>query len=503
YMKSKNSEIDFGGKLFTRTEEIKDMNMVVIGRDSNVEAYFPVEFKHLVKKTKQKFGLNRYKYKVKLNFNSLFENEDFKEDTYDLYFDIEWKSGFSNNGRNLIRIGKPRFMAKYNIKASQGESGKQIMSVTPYYTFRGENLSLQAVSFEKAIYRYLRYMMRFSFFVRLWNRKKDIWVVGERIYKAQDTGYHFFKYVREKYPNKKIYYVIDPKSPELRNVSSYGNVLYSKSKEHIKMVISATRIIGSHHPDYLYPLRTHEFKRKVKAQRIFLQHGIMGTKNMVANYGKNASDFETDLFLVSSQSEKEMIVNDFEYNPEEVKVTGLSRFDSLFKDNVTTKRHLLIIPTWREWLIREDLFLESEYFQRYKSLVNNKQLHELARENQFEIVFCLHPNMQKYSHLFKGNSVRVINQGEVNVQLLLKESMMMITDYSSVAFDFSFLEKPVIYYQFDRSRFIGKRPSHLTLDNDLPWEIIYDEKSLLELVNAYAQNDFKMKSEYIKRANKF
>src|SRR5699024_4564366 len=172
YMKSKNSEIDFGGKLFTRTEEIKDMNMVVIGRDSNVEAYFPVEFKHLVKKTKQKFGLNRYKYKVKLNFNSLFENEDFKEDTYDLYFDIEWKSGFSNNGRNLIRIGKPRFMAKYNIKASQGESGKQIMSVTPYYTFRGENLSLQAVSFEKAIYRYLRYMMRFSFFVRLWNRKR-------------------------------------------------------------------------------------------------------------------------------------------------------------------------------------------------------------------------------------------------------------------------------------------------------------------------------------------
>src|SRR5699024_11818145 len=119
--------------------------------------------------------------------------------------------------------------------------------------------------------------------LRLWNRKKDIWVVGERIYKAQDTGYHFFKYVREKYPNKKIYYVIDPKSPELRNVSSYGNVLYSKSKEHIKMVISATRIIGSHHPDYLYPLRTHEFKRKVKAQRIFLQHGIMGTNNMLAN----------------------------------------------------------------------------------------------------------------------------------------------------------------------------------------------------------------------------
>ncbi|MEX6101942.1 CDP-glycerol glycerophosphotransferase family protein [Mammaliicoccus sciuri] len=35
---------------------------------------------------------------------------------------------------------------------------------------------------------------------------------------------------------------------------------------------------------------------------------------------------------------------------------------------------------------------------------------------------------------------------------LFKESKLMITDYSSVAFDFSFLEKPVIYYQFDRDR---------------------------------------------------
>src|SRR5699024_10770603 len=503
YIKSRSSQIKFGGKLFTRTEEINGMKLLIIGRNNNIETSFPVEFEHLTEKTKQKFGLNRYKYKAHLNFDTLFKDENFTEDTYDLYFDIKWKGNIYNENKGLIRIGKPRFMAKYNIKASQGKSGKHIMSVTPYYTFRGENLSLQAVSFEKDIYKYLRNMMRFSVFIRLWNRKKNIWIVGERIYKAQDTGYHFFKYVRENHPDKKVYYVIDPESPELRNVSPYGNVLISKSKEHIKMVLSATRIIGSHHPDYLYPLRTHEFKRKVKAQKVFLQHGIMGTKNMVANYGKTASDFETDLFLVSSQNEKDMIVNDFEYNPKEVKVTGLSRFDSLFKGNVKTKRQLLIIPTWREWLIREDLFLESEYCHRYKSLVNNEQLRELAKENQFEIVFCLHPNMQKYSHLFEEDDVRVINQGEVDVQILLKESMMMITDYPSVAFDFSFLERPVVYYQFDRNRFIGKRPSHLTLDKDLPGEIVYEEELLLDLVHSYAQSDFKMKPEYIKRSNEF
>ena len=49
--------------------------------------------------------------------------------------------------------------------------------------------------------------------------------------------------------------------------------------------------------------------------------------------------------------------------------------------------------------------------------------------------------------------VTSIKQGDIDVQKLIKESKLMITDYSSVAFDFSFLNKPVIYYQFDRNEF--------------------------------------------------
>lgn len=508
YLKSKKHEIIFGGKLFTRTETIKDIKMVVIGRENNAEASYPVEIEQMVKETRRRFGLNRYKYKTRLNFNALFGNASFKDDVYDLYFEVKYHENLNqkvaSDERNLIRIGKPRFRARFNMKSSSGGGiDGNIMSVSPYYTFRGANLSLQADSFQRDVYRYLKRMMRFSFFVRLWNRRKNIWLIGERSYKAQDTGYHFFKHVRENQPKKNLYYVIDTESPEADNVIPYGNVVPFKSKEHIKMVLSATRVIGSHHPDYLYPLRTKEFKHKVKALKVFLQHGVMGTKNMVANYGKNASGFETDLFLVSSQNEKEMIVNDFEYDVDEVKITGLSRFDSLFKQDVKPKRQLLIIPTWREWLIREDLFIESDYFQHYQNLVNSQQLHALAKEYNFEIVFCLHPNMQHYSHFFQDSPVRIVNQGEVDVQTLLKESMMMITDYSSVAFDFSFLEKPVIYYQFDRKRFIGKRPSHLDLESDLPGNIVYDEVEIAGLVEKYAKNNFGMEPEYKKRADQF
>jgi CDP-glycerol glycerophosphotransferase len=346
-------------------------------------------------------------------------------------------------------------------------------------------------------------MMRWSWVIRLFHLRKDIWIVGERIYKAQDTGYAFFRYMRTKHPERKVFYVIEKDSPEKRNVDPFGNVLEFKSKEHIYYTLIAKKVISSHHPDYLYPLRTAKFKNKVKADKVFLQHGVMGTKNMVANYGKYAHGFDTDFFIVSSDFEKEMIVNDFGYSPKEVFVTGLSRFDTLFKDDVKKKRQILIIPTWRDWIVTEEAFFESEYFERYEALINSSRLHRLAKEHNFDIVFCLHPNMQRFSKHFENPSVKIINQGEIDVQHLIKESALMITDYSSVAFDFSFLYKPVIYYQFDRSAFIGKMPSHLDLDKDLPGEICYEKDEILQLVEKYVGNDFKMKDEYKKRADKF
>lgn len=47
--------------------------------------------------------------------------------------------------------------------------------------------------------------------------------------------------------------------------------------------------------------------------------------------------------------------------------------------------------------------------------------------------------MQPFIDLFDVPShIKSIRQGEVDVQKLIQESKLMITDYSSVAFDFSF-----------------------------------------------------------------
>ena len=70
--------------------------------------------------------------------------------------------------------------------------------------------------------------------------------------------------------------------------------------------------------------------------------------------------------------------------------------------------------------------------------MNSPSIKSIANKGN-EVIFCLHPNMQPFIELFNvPNYITSIKQGDVNVQKLIQESKLMITDYSSVAFDFSF-----------------------------------------------------------------
>jgi len=499
-VKKNKDTLKIQGKLFTRNSIVNNGEVVLKGRETTTELTSNrIDLTLLKNDVEKKYGLNRYLYTAEINLVNMNHGILPEEDIYDLFLKLNLHDNFEPK---YLRVGRPTFRAKFFLSDLYAKNNSEAIVINPYYTFKMFNLSFEIYKFPVETYNYMRKVMRWSWLIRLLDRSNTS-LVGERTYKAQDTGYAFFKHMRTKYPEKNIYYVIDKDSPERKNVEQYGNVLEYKSKEHIRRTILAKKVISSHHPDYLYPIRTPTFKRKVKADKIFLQHGVMGTKNMVGNYGKKAAGFDTDFFIVSSDFEKEIIVNDFGYDSENVFVTGLSRFDTLFKNDVEKKRQILIIPTWRDWIITDEVFFESEYYERYEKMINNKDLHGLATKYNFKIIFCLHPNMQKFSTYFENDSVEVINQGEVDVQYLIKESALMITDYSSVGFDFSFLHKPVLYYQFDRSRFIGKRPSHLDLDKDLPGEICYKEDQIFKLVEEYAKSGFKMKPKYEERADKF
>jgi len=381
-------------------------------------------------------------------------------------------------------------------------AGDTVFHVVPHYTFLWGGLSLQVDRFTPAAHAALERVMRTPWWAAMARRTLGIWLVGEVPYKAQDNGYHFFRWVRQRHPMRPAFYVIDPDSPDRGRVEALGRVVERGSAKHVYLAACAARLVGTHHADYLLPTTDPRMVRAAGGVRVMLQHGVLGTKNMVTTYGRRGRVRPADVFHVSSPRERDIVVRDLGYEPEQVRVTGLPRFDALLAPAPTPPRGLLVIPTWRSWLPQRNQFDDSDFRLRWQEVFDHPALRRMVDDGE-RISLILHPNMRNFVDAFDLQGFEVYRQGERAVQDLLREHAALVTDYSSVGFDFALLERPVYYYQFDRSKYFGGAGSHLDLDTELPGKVLFDAESLAETIAAARAEGFLVERQYRERALRF
>lgn len=290
-------------------------------------------------------------------------------------------------------------------------------------------------------------------------KKDKIYLIGERKDQCQDNGYHFFKYVRENHREDKFYYCITRDSHQLNKIKDLGNIIYYKSFKHYLYYVLSYKLIcahvGSCTPDSAVVWKAEE-KKLISKNRVFIQHGI--TKEFIPSLMKKNSNITT--FICGAKPEYEFVKKEFGYSRHNVKYLGFCRFDSLH--NFKIKNQILVMPTWRQWfgmdgnneMSNED-FILSKYFNSYNELINSKEINSILEEQNMELIFYSHNEMQRYLDLFKSKykRIKIAEKDNYDVQTLLKESKILITDYSSIAFDFAYMKKPIIYYQFDKEEY--------------------------------------------------
>ncbi|ECP6258027.1 capsular biosynthesis protein, partial [Campylobacter coli] len=289
--------------------------------------------------------------------------------------------------------------------------------------------------------------------------KSDIWLFIDKDYKADDNAEHLCRYIMQNHPEQKIVFTLRKESLDWGRLEKEGfNLVEFGSFEFERIIKKVSKVISSHADEYLIRYIT------PKQQFVFLQHGV--TKDDLSKW---LNFKEIDLFITSTLAEYNSIANDYnryKFGQKEVFLTGFARHDALLKNNKTNTKQILIMPTWRHYLsglmiensgIRElkDDFIESEYFQKWNLLLNNNTLQKLCEKYNYTVVFNPHPNIIPYLKDFNIPSyVKIANQNE-SLQKLFCNSSLMITDYSSVAFEMAYLNKPVIYYQFDQREFFN------------------------------------------------
>ena len=171
---------------------------------------------------------------------------------------------------------------------------------------------------------------------------------------------------------------------------------------------------------------------------------------------------QTDKIVEEGYPRNDRLIN---YKPEEREEIRKSL-------GVDDKKVILYAPTWRD-----NQHTSGEGYT-YKTEVDFDKLHE-ALGDEFVILFRAHYLVAKSFDFgrYEGFVKNVSDYGDINDLYIASD--ILVTDYSSVFFDYSNLEKPIIFYMYDLEHYANEmRGFYLSLE-ELPGPIVQDEDSLI------------------------
>ena len=114
--------------------------------------------------------------------------------------------------------------------------------------------------------------------------------------------------------------------------------------------------------------------------------------------------------------------------------------------------------------------------------------------------------MLPYAEKFCVDREVIIPPYETGWKELFERCHVLVTDYSSAAFDLAYLGKPVIYYQFDREEFFRThtyRKGYFDYKRMGFGEVVTSRRQLEHVLEAYRRGGWKRKEKYSKRARAF
>ena len=348
-------------------------------------------------------------------------------------------------------------------------------------------------------------------------KNKRIWIFSDRPNFADDNARHLFKYAINQNDDIKKYFAVNEDSSSFKEMKDIvrsnngGSIIPFASLKHKLLYLFAEKAISSFtNEDFVNPFFEHDnrdlYAGLFTCDRLFLQHGV--TKDDISKFVKKYNN-NLSLIVAVSDLERESFLNEgYNYDENIIQVLGFPRFDNLLGDDDQEvdsasdcdKKQILFMPTWRLHLENEELFLNSDYFNSLNGLLNSKKLHKLLNEHGYKLVFKPHAELMQYIDLIDICDDVYLSLDD-SYQDLFKDSSLLITDYSSVFFDFAYLKKPVIYYQTGDDYHYGK--SYFDYETMGFGEVIGDEDALIERINDYLENGCIMEDGFKENVDRF
>lgn len=476
----------------------------------------PVEYYHIQYKDKESFtGKSIF---VGRGFRIAVEIERVKEISFSLTRNgekcVKLSPSFEKFGK-LNRLQKNTYYAHGMYIIKSANRGLKIIRNGVSSRVASELRYIKNTLFPQK--KYYLIFMRISAFIWGVFQKKQIWIISDRSDMARDNGEAFFSYVTslKSERKKKFYFALDKSSVDYKRIKKIGQVLPIGTFRYKLCFLIADKIISAHADDWVINAFGNDeeyMKSLYDFDYIFLQHGI--TKDDLSSWlHKTKKDIR--LFVTSASREYESIVKGlYGYTVNDVVLSGLPRYDGLYSK---PEKQIVFMPTWRKSISEKtiegsskrpysDGFKKSSYFKFYNALINDKKLLQAMEKNGYKGEFINHPAFAAQARDFSGNSTVSVVNSEADYSRVFCENSLLVTDYSSVAFDFSYMKKPVIYCQFDRDTFFE---SHTYKDGYFDYEedgfgpVCHTYEETVNTIVKYIEDDCSMKDLYKTRVDNF
>jgi CDP-glycerol glycerophosphotransferase len=248
--------------------------------------------------------------------------------------------------------------------------------------------------------------------------------------------------------------------------------------------------------------------KKTNTKNYFFTHGMTGIKKIGADIEQTKGIFERNFkeertaIFIEGKFETEILVHAWRY-PREIFInTGLPRNDDLVtvtSEEIAIIREKLGIPTNKKVILYTPTFREqsrdASYSNTLKIPFDFKQWErEFGRE--YVLLLTAHYEVAKLLGEIPQNDF-VVNAFKYPIlNDLLKVADIMISDYSSVVFDYAILERPVFCYGYDYDTYIVQRGVYTDLEELFSHGVLRTEDAM---ISAIKNIDYEKECQFTKR----
>lgn len=117
-----------------------------------------------------------------------------------------------------------------------------------------------------------------------------------------------------------------------------------------------------------------------------------------------------------------------------------------------TKKTILFSPTYRGKG-------SGEAYYDY-SLLDLDVIYDFCKKNNFLFIFKMHPFIKESIKIPEKYKDLILDYSKLDINDLIYLTDIMITDYSSCAYEYSLFDRPLIFYRYDKELYEYLRPMH-------------------------------------------